>query len=341
MLNPETKPPGWQVRPVFVQDCVNAIGEALHGTPNGKGGFNLCDCPVHGGHNNLSVDLGNKPGTVALYCYSCGKEGTPAIIEAIKQMGLPWPGPASPSFALSPEQVEARQREQAEKKAQKARDQEAAAEEAIRLLKDASPDYQDHPYAKKKGKVFEDDVRRGAFPGIPDALLIPFKSSPLGPVQTVQAIGPAGKKRFLAGGQKKGSAACFSVFFWDTPCLCIAEGVATAGAVWQATGLPCIAAGDAGNMLEVAQKTHKLFKRAEIILLADEDPPGIEAAEKAARLVGGKIARPQAALDTEAPDHYDFWDLWHECGADAVKLALALDKEQDAKDKKRNPLTGR
>lgn len=334
-----------------VQDCVNAIGQTLHGKPNGKGGYDLCDCPVHGGHECLSVDLGNQPGTVTLYCHSCGPDGTPAIIEAIKQMGLPWPGPsASPSFAPrkgkrhkqegyhieTPEEVEADALQQAA-----ARKHAAAAEEAARLLKQASKNCLEHSYAKKKGAVFGPDARRGAFPGIRDALLIPFRNFPLGEVRTVQAIAPNGEKRFLAGGEKKGNYYAPGPFSQDTRRLYIAEGVATAGAVWKATGEPCIAAADAGNLSAVAQKMSKLCKWAEIILLADEDPAGIDAAQKAARVCGGKVARPQAALNTDAPPHFDFWDLWHEYGETFVRQALdkALPPPpESAKKKEASPL---
>jgi len=330
------------------QDCVNAIGETLHGTPNGKGGFNSCDCPAHGGHECLSVDLGNQPGTVALYCHSCGPEGTPAIIDAIKQMGLPWPGPsASPSFALSPEQVETRRREQAQKQARK---HAAAAEEAAYILSKASRrDVGGHEYAKKKGAVFDPDVRRGALPGIEDALLFLFKRHLLGDVQTLQGIGPDGKKRFLAGGRIKG---CFHFIpsQKDNPSvLYIGEGAATVGAVCKTTGLPGIVAGYAGNMVEIAKRVRKSapegiglpWRGIQIILLADEDPAGIDAAQKAARVCGGFVARPQAALNTDAPPHFDFWDLWHEYGETFVRLALdkALPPPPEgAKKKEASPL---
>lgn len=352
------------------QDCVNAIGEALHGTPNGKGGFNLCDCPVHGGHECLSVDLGNQPGTVTLYCHSCGKEGTPAIIEAIKQMGLPWPGPASPSFALSPEQAEARRREQAEKQREQAekeaRMHAAAAEEAARIFKQASPDWREHPYAKKKGAVFGGldqnpqrtvfkNPRRGTLPGedeqnplVKDAILFPLKEHLLGDVQTLLAIAPNGRKFLLKGGKKKGCFYFFNSFHDNPPVLYIGEGVATVGAVWRATGGPCIAAGDAGNMVEIAKRVRQPAPRGiglpwkrEIIILADEDVGGLAAAAKAARLAGGKIARPQAALDTDAPKRYDFWDLWHEHQESAVRLALSKAEPpppESAKKKEASPL---
>jgi putative DNA primase/helicase len=56
--------------------------------------------------------------------------------------------------------------------------------------------------------------------------------------------------------------------------LFVAEGYATAASVHAATGLPTVVAFDAGNLGPVAQALHKKYRRAKIVLLADDDAYG-------------------------------------------------------------------
>ena len=342
------------IQALSAQNCVNAIGEALHGKRNGKNGFDSCDCPVHGGHECLSVDVGDT-GAITIYCHTCGKDGTPAIIEALKQMGL-WPDSPLPSFALSPEQAEARRREKAQ---DQARDHKAAMQEMRQVYKKATSEgVRDHGYLKKKGIAWPVGLRHGTFPGLRgDILMVPYRQTINGDIVTVQGISPDGEiKLFFKDCPFKDS-------FYHIPApegyspsvLYMGEGLATVYAITDETvygkGIG-IVAGNAGNMVVIARRIRKpdseggIFPdgwKGKIILLADEDPAGLKAAEKAARECGGKVARPQAVLDTEAPKGYDFWDLRREYGEKAVNQALAKAvSPESAKDEKKEtpPLGG-
>ncbi|MCK9386148.1 MAG: DUF5906 domain-containing protein [Nevskia sp.] len=77
----------------------------------------------------------------------------------------------------------------------------------------------------------------------------------------------------------------------------VAEGYATAASLFEATGLPVAVAFDAGNLVHVAAELHKHYKRAKILVCADDDyatagNPGIAAAQTAAVSVSGAWVMP-------------------------------------------------
>lgn len=214
---------------------------------------------------------------------------------------------------------ERRAREQAEaKKAEK------AALKAAGILAAATLDPAEHPYAITKRVQLGPLVRRGAWPqrGWGDALLIPLYDAG-GKIWTVEAINVDGEKDFLIGGAKAGRFHPLGKIRGSDRVV-IGEGLATVAAGHAALDCPAIAAMDAGNLLAVAQVVRKLaVPGAEIIFLADDDQkedseknPGIEFATAAALAVGGRVAAP--GMGRKA----DFWDLWHEGGADAVRAAV-------------------
>ena len=117
--------------------------------------------------------------------------------------------------------------------------------------------------------------------------------------------------------------------------LLLAEGYATAATLYEATGLPVATAFDAGNLAAVAAALHKRYKRARILICADDDNfascrqckarlvltetaatcrncgqphkavnTGITAASTAALEVGGQWIRP--VFDDEAARHRAF-----------------------------------
>ena len=96
--------------------------------------------------------------------------------------------------------------------------------------------------------------------------------------------------------------------------LLIAEGFATAASLHKATGLPVAVAFDAGNLLPVALALHAKYKRANILICADDDyktagNPGVTAARNAALAVKGEVVFPAFAeerpTDTKGPTDYN------------------------------------
>jgi putative DNA primase/helicase len=156
-------------------------------------------------------------------------------------------------------------------------------------------------------------------------LLIPIEGSD-GKVWSIEAIKADSTKDYLKGGRRH---ACFYQMgdVLGANQILIGEGVGTVAAAVSATGLPGIAAMDCGNLQHAAHAIKELAPKAEIIFLADNDikadgtNPGLEAAMHAARTVVGRVAIPE--LDGHS---CDFWDLWHERGAEAVVAAIAAGK---------------
>jgi len=80
----------------------------------------------------------------------------------------------------------------------------------------------------------------------------------------------------------------------------VAEGYATAASLYEATGYPVAVAFDAGNLLAVAEALRKRYKKARILVCADDDcftdgNPGITAASAAALAVNGAWLAPAFA----------------------------------------------
>ena len=207
-----------------------------------------------------------------------------------------------------------------EREAEEAKRHEAAATLAGEILKAATGDTMEHPYAIKKGVPIGPLVKRGAWPqrGWTDALLIPIYGAD-GRVWSLEAINPDGEKDYLKGGRKRGGFHPFDKIRGAGSVL-IGEGLATVAAVQTVDGSPAAAAMDAGNLAHVARTVRELAPDAELVFLADNDMkpdgsnPGLKAAREAAALVGGRVAIPEIN-----GRKCDFWDVWHERGPDAVR----------------------
>jgi putative DNA primase/helicase len=112
--------------------------------------------------------------------------------------------------------------------------------------------------------------------------------------------------------------------------LLIAEGYATAWSLTHATGLPCAAAFDAGNLLHVAKALRKHYPRPRILICADDDyrtvgNPGIASATSAALAVDGRWIAPVFAEErpvTGPKGATDFNDLAEREGAAAVRAQI-------------------
>jgi Uncharacterized protein conserved in bacteria len=109
--------------------------------------------------------------------------------------------------------------------------------------------------------------------------------------------------------------------------LLIAEGYATAATLHQATGLPVAVAFTAGNLLPVAEVLKKRYRKARMLICADDDyltegNPGCRYAESAALAVGGAWVKPVFTVDREGKKLTDFNDLQALEGLHVVKIQL-------------------
>lgn len=287
---------------------------------------------VQPGRFHRFAGVGKRANNTAGWCFLFpdGQGGT--FGDYSTGLSESWQARREPPMTIQERESFQRQVEESRRQleGQRLRDQQKAAAKAESVLNSAAGgDPALHPYAAKKAVPFGDRVVRGSWPQRKgdewrDALLVKMMGE-RGETTSVQAISSDSQKDFLKGGRKKGTFHPFGKIRGATGRVLIGEGLATVAAAVESTGLPAMVAFDAGNLLPVAEAVRRLAPDAEIIILADDDMkdgtdenPGIEAATRAAAAVGGKVALP--AMCKKA----DFWDLWHEQGADAVRAAIEV-----------------
>ena len=166
--------------------------------------------------------------------------------------------------------------------------QQAAAEYANRLWRDARRADPDHPYLAAKG------VRPHALRQRGDVLLVPLTYG--GHLVNLQRIKADGSKRFLFGGMVKGCYSSLGVITPGAP-LYVCEGWATAATIHAETGAAVAAAMNAGNLLAVGQRLQRQHPDAALIVAGDDDRqtegnPGKTAATKAAATLGCGLVLP-------------------------------------------------
>jgi putative DNA primase/helicase len=191
------------------------------------------------------------------------------------------PRPLSPAERRT---IVARAREsEARRKAETVARQEAAARRAADLWRNASRADPAHPYLIAKA-LEPFGIRQAG-----RDLLVPMFDCGFR-LWNIQRIAPDGEKRFLPGGRVAG------LFWWAGKAadrLVIGEGMATMAAVRRATGLPVIAALSAHNLPTVAAMIRARRPDLRIIIAADDDAAGINAARLAAERSGAVIAVPE------------------------------------------------
>jgi putative DNA primase/helicase len=166
--------------------------------------------------------------------------------------------------------------------------QQAVAEYAVRLWRDARRADPAHPYLARKG------CRPYALRQSGDVLLMPLTYG--GQLVNLQRIKPDGDKRFLFGGMVKG---CCSLLGSITPGqpLYICEGWATGATLHAETGAAAACAMSVGNLLAVGQRLQREHPNAVLIVAGDDDRmtegnPGRAAATKAAAALGCGLVMP-------------------------------------------------
>ena len=234
------------------------------------------------------------------------------------------------SLAELKEQAKERLREEQERAQQRLYDKWMSAEP-----------FQPHPYLKNKG-ITNSVGTRGDRDG---HLYVPGYNLETGRLQTMQAIGPMGEKRFEKGCPKQGavfllpdreafgsveerqaSRGWAAEMFGDAEIILIAEGYATGASLYAATGLPVAVAFDAGNLKEAAMAIKKKLPEANIIICADNDHShasghnvGVEKAKEAAAAVRGQCIVPAFNPEEKAKGLTDFNDLHQARGLKVVR----------------------
>jgi putative DNA primase/helicase len=212
----------------------------------------------------------------------------------------------------TPEEIEARRREAAERtakeKARSDREHAEAAGKAAAICKAAIRARGDHPYLVRKqvapvaplGEIDAAKVaailgyapKQGGEPLAGRLLVVPVENA--SELRTLEFIDEAGRKSALSGGQKKGG-------YWEAQelpdgdgaglILLIGEGVATTLSAREASGHLVIAALFCGNLQQVAREMRKRYPKAALGILADLGD-GQKDTEEAARATGSALVLP-------------------------------------------------
>lgn len=196
-----------------------------------------------------------------------------------------------PASSLTTAERDARAAQMKAARDEQARQQEAAHKaarsKASDLWKQGRQATGDHPYLKSKG------VRAYGLRQMGDALMVPVRDEH-GVMHSLQFIQPDGTKRFLTGGRLRG---CYFALGQVQRRILIAEGMATAATLFEATGQATAAAFNCGNLAPVARALRAKFPQAELVICADNDintpgNPGLSAAIEAAKATGALLAVP-------------------------------------------------
>ena len=176
---------------------------------------------------------------------------------------------------------------------------QTAADEARRYFNRSDPCRPNIPYLEKKGVKAYGPIRADKYN--PNIVIIPlfcfkndesdFKNAAFLEISTLQFISETGQKRFLSGGKLSGSFFPFTTGprelanDKDERPVLIGEGYATMATVYEATGLPCIAAMTSNNLEAVARLFKEKYPHRKFIIVADNDiktegNPGLTTARK-------------------------------------------------------------
>jgi putative DNA primase/helicase len=188
--------------------------------------------------------------------------------------------------------------------AERAEMQRATASSAWREWSTSEPASGDHPYLVTKGVRPHGLRRRGR------RLLVPLADAE-GRLWNVQRIAPDGTKRFAKGGRIAGLFCHVGGNPEAAAAVVVAEGWATAATLHEATGLPVLAAMNAGNLEPVARAARRLWPAVPLVVAADNDHgtagnPGLAKAHDAALATGATVVAPPTM-----PAVTDFNDLGH------------------------------
>ncbi|WP_240592757.1 toprim domain-containing protein [Macromonas bipunctata] len=186
------------------------------------------------------------------------------------------------------EQTELKRRMAAAKAAcdaEEARVQAEARAKAERLWGRATQVDTRHPYLAVKGFVPPYGLRQ-----LGDTLLVPARDT-AGTLHTLQFIKPDERKRFLKDGRIKG---CYHAIgqVADKNALLLCEGFATGASLAVTTGYAVAVCLAANNLLPVGLALRAKFPDVRMVVCADRDAAGLNAAHATARAIGAAVAVP-------------------------------------------------
>lgn len=290
-------------------DCVSAFRDALQASYGP-----LEWVPVPDGTLRRFHVPGDKAGTCNGW-YVLHLDGIAAGAYGSWKDAGTWHQWSSRAPANPREHEQLRQRiEQArrQREAEQHQRQQAAAEYAARLWRDARRADPGHPYLAGKGCRPHTLRQRG------DVLLVPLSRD--GVLVNLQRIHPDGAKRFLSGGMVKGCCSSLGSITAGQP-LYLCEGWATGATIHEATGAAVACAMNAGNLLDVGRRLQRRYPDAVLVVAGDDDRqtdgnPGRTAAIKAAAALGCGLVLPEwpAAAPVTLSDFNDLRQ-WQEARA--------------------------
>ena len=269
-------------------------------------------CPLCGGQDRYSF---KDPLHGGWACRHCGggdgwallqRINSWSFVDAVKAVGdylhIELPGRdnndqqarQAKAIAQAEQRKQAAQKKEQQDAARLAQQHQQKAGYAGWLWAQSPPADSRHPYLIKKG-LPPFNVRQYQHPVYGWCLLIPLMNEQ-GQLMNLEQINPAGDKRPIKGGLKKG---LFYQFGSDSFTVYVAEGWSTAAAVHLAKpNRPVVlAAMSAGNLEAVAGIACRRFPESQIVIAADHDAPGIQAAIKAACRYNLKIVIPEGKGD--------------------------------------------
>jgi len=178
-----------------------------------------------------------------------------------------------------------------------------------------------HPYLVRKQVKPYNLLQSG------DVLIVPIRSVE-GTVQSIERIFTDGTKKYLKGGMISGNFYSVGVVDLSTVHrVLICEGVATAHCLFEAVGLPTIAAMSAGNLEAVGRVIRKVAPVCKIIFAADDDwqtkgNPGMAAAAMAAEATDGRFTCPKFTGMERGVKDTDYNDLQLLAGLEEVRRQI-------------------
>jgi len=174
----------------------------------------------------------------------------------------------------------------------------AAAGRALEIWEAAKPARPDHGYLRRK-RVEPHGAREHK--GLLCLPVVGFERA----LWTLQFIEAGGSKRLLKGGRKAGNF--IPVHEPEEPArLLLCEGWATGTTLAEHEPEALVlAAIDAGNLEPVAVGARRRWPRLDMVICGDCDPPGIEAANRAAQAAGAMVALPEFPPGSEGTDYND------------------------------------
>ncbi|MDH1056342.1 toprim domain-containing protein [Aquipseudomonas alcaligenes] len=286
---------------IAFRDALQAVFGPLEWLPLADGSIHRFHAPGDraGSHNGWYVLFADG---IASGCFGSWKAGTSHTWSSRE--------PANPVEA---EQVRQRiEQARRQREAEQHQRQQAAAEYAARLWRDARRADPDHPYLSAKGCRPYNLRQRG------DVLLVPLYHT--GELVNLQRIGADGQKRFLSGGRVKGCYSPLGIIAAGQP-LYLCEGWATGATIHAETGHPVACAMNAGNLLEAGRHLQRRHPESVLIVAGDDDRqtegnPGKAAAIVAAAGLGCGLILPPWPADAPLTLS-DFNDLrqWREAHA--------------------------